>query len=111
MTWTYTFLMVHFIAGMIGGNGAAAMAKEHDFGVLGHTVVGGISGFLSGYFLQTLAGRVVNETGAANVPDPVTQWILQSLTGLVCGGILTLIVGAVKHGIVQHNQSKSAGPK
>jgi hypothetical protein len=106
MTWTFTFLVVQFIAGMIGGNAAAALAKEHDFGVIGHTVAGGLAGLFSGYFLQTLAGRVVNETGAANVPDPVTQWILQGLTGLVCGAILTLVVGAVKHGIVHHNQTK-----
>lgn len=103
MTWTLTFLLVQFVAGMIGGNGAAALAKEHSFGVLGHTGAGGLAGLFSGYFLQTLAGRVVNETGTANVPDPVTQWILQGLTGLVCGAILTLIVGAVKHGIDQHN--------
>src|SRR5215469_18063979 len=97
MPWTYTFLVLQFIAGMIGGNAAAALAKEHDFSVLGHTVAGGVAGLFSGFFLQTLAGRVVNETGAANVPDPVTQWILQGLTGLVCGAILTLVVGAVKH--------------
>jgi hypothetical protein len=109
MPWTFSFLVLQFVAGMVGGNAAAALAKEHEFGVLGHTAAGGIAGLLSGYFLQSLAGRVVNETGAANVPDPVTQWILQGLTGLVCGAILTLAVGLTKHAIEQHHQSKGGG--
>jgi uncharacterized membrane protein YeaQ/YmgE (transglycosylase-associated protein family) len=102
VTWTIANLVIQFVAGIIGGNAAAVLAKEHSFGALGHTMAGVVGGLLSGYFLQTLAGRVVNETGAANVPYPVTQWILQSLCGLVSGAILVLIVGLVRHGIDEH---------
>jgi uncharacterized membrane protein YeaQ/YmgE (transglycosylase-associated protein family) len=102
MTWTVTNLLIQVIAGILGGLGAAAVAKEHSFGAVGHIVAGALGGAFSGYFLQTLAGTVVNGTGAPNESDPVTQWILQGLTGLVAGAILTLIVGFVKHSIDQH---------
>ena len=102
MTWTVTNLVIQLVAGILGGNAAAVMAHEHSFGVFGHTLAGAAAGALSGYFLQTLAGTVVTGSGAANVPDPVTQWILQGLTGFAAGAILTLIVGFVKHSIDQN---------
>jgi hypothetical protein len=52
MTWTFTNLAIQIVAGMIGGNFAAALGKEHGFGVVGHTVAGAVVGTLSGYFLQ-----------------------------------------------------------
>lgn len=102
MTWTVTNLVIQLIAGIVGGNAAAALAQEHSFGAFGHSIAGAIAGALSGYLLQILAGTVVNAGGAANVPDPVTQVILQSLTGFAAGAILTLIVGFLKHSFDQN---------
>ena len=55
MTWTFTSLVIQIIAGLIGGHVAAVAVHEHAFGAVGHTVAGLVGGFLSGYFLQTLA--------------------------------------------------------
>jgi uncharacterized membrane protein YeaQ/YmgE (transglycosylase-associated protein family) len=55
VTWTATNLVVQIIAGIFGGNAISAAAKEHSFGMLGHTVAGAVGGAFSGYFLQTLA--------------------------------------------------------
>lgn len=102
MAWTVTNLVIQFIAGIFGGHGAAALAKEHSFGAIGHSVSGGVGGALSGYFLQTLIGTVVDVNGDAELIDPVTQWVMQAIGGLVAGAMLTLVVGFLKHSIDQH---------
>jgi hypothetical protein len=107
MVWSATYLLIQIIAGILGGFAAAAAAHEHSFGALGHAIAGAAGGALSGYFLQTYAGTIVNATGAANEIEPVTQWILQSLTGLAAGAILTLAVGFVKHAINQNQAGKN----
>jgi hypothetical protein len=107
MGWSATYLLIQIMAGILGGYAAAAAAHEHSFGALGHAIAGAAGGALSGYFLQTYAGTIVNATGAANDVEPVTQWILQSLTGLAAGAVLTLAVGLVKHGIDQNKVGKS----
>lgn len=107
MAWTVTNLVIQIIAGIIGGHAAAAVSKEHSFGVLGHTVAGAVGGAVSGYFLQTIVGIVVNGTGEVQqAPDPVTQWILQGLAGLAAGAVFTLAVGFLKHSIDQHRTGK-----
>lgn len=103
MAWTVTNLVIQFIAGIIGGNAAALVAKEHSFGVLGHTVGGAVSG----YFLQTIVATVVTGAGDGQQnPDLVTQWILQGLAGLAAGAILTLAIGLLKHSVDQHRMGK-----
>jgi uncharacterized membrane protein YeaQ/YmgE (transglycosylase-associated protein family) len=107
MTWTTTNLVIQIIAGILGGHGAAVAAKEHSFGAIGHTIVGAVGGAVSGYFLQTIVGTVVTGTGDIQQDaDFVTQWILQGLAGLAAGGILTMAVGFLKHGIDQHRMGK-----
>jgi uncharacterized membrane protein YeaQ/YmgE (transglycosylase-associated protein family) len=108
MTWTVTNLIIQIIAGVIGGNAISAAAKEHSFGVLGHSIAGALGGAFSGYFLQKLAATVVNATGDPNADiDPVTHWILQGLTGLAAGAILTMAIGLAKHSIDQHRKGHS----
>lgn len=103
MTWTVTNLIIEIVAGIIGGHAIAAVAKEHSFGALGHSVTGALGGAFSGYFFQTLAAVVVDSTGDVHqAADQLTQWIVQAVTGLVAGAILTMAVGLVKHGIDQH---------
>ena len=106
MTWTLTNLIIEIVAGVVGGHGIAAAAKEHSFGGLGHTVTGALGGAFSGYFLQTFAATVVNAGGEVQPdPDPITQWLLQILTGLAAGAIVTMAVGFAKHAIDQTRQT------
>jgi uncharacterized membrane protein YeaQ/YmgE (transglycosylase-associated protein family) len=102
MTWTITNLLIQFVAGILGGHAAAAAAKEHEFGALGHTLVGAVGGALSGVFLQTLAATVVTASGDANEPTLVELYVLQGLTGAIAGGILTLVAGFIKHSMEAH---------
>jgi uncharacterized membrane protein YeaQ/YmgE (transglycosylase-associated protein family) len=107
MTWTATNLVIQILAGILGGHGAAAVAKEHSFGALGHTIAGAVGGAASGYFLQTIVGTVVNGTGDIQQDaDLVTQWVLQGLAGLAAGGIVTMAVGFLKHSIDQRRMGK-----
>jgi len=108
MSWTVTNLIIEIIAGIVGAHAISAAAKEHSFGAIGHTIAGAVGGAFSGYFLQTLAATVVDSTGQAEQDaDLITQWLLQSLTGLAAGAILTMAIGFAKHSIDQHKAEKS----
>jgi uncharacterized membrane protein YeaQ/YmgE (transglycosylase-associated protein family) len=106
MTWTLTSLVVQIVAGVVGGHLAATAAHEHGFGAVGHTLTGLAGGFLSGCFLQTLAVTMVTSTGSLNEPRPAEIYMIQALTGGAAGGILTLVVGFIKHGIDHHKPPK-----
>ena len=105
MIWTFTNLVIQIIAGIFGGHAAAAAAKEHSFGALGHTIVGAIGGGVSGCFLQTFAGTVVTASGSVNEPTVVEQAVVQGLTGAVVGGITVLVAGFIKHSFDHHSSS------
>jgi len=104
MTWSLSNLLIQFVAGIVGGHVAAAAAHEHSFGWLGHTLTGAIGGALSGAFLQTYAATVVTGGGGFNEPTMVELVMLQSLTGLVAGAILTLVAGFLKHATDEHKR-------
>jgi uncharacterized membrane protein YeaQ/YmgE (transglycosylase-associated protein family) len=108
MTWTLTNLVIEIIAGIVGAHAISAAAKEHSFGVIGHAIAGAVGGAFSGYFLQKLAATVVDSTGEVRQDaDAVTLWLLQGLTGLAAGAMLTSVVGFAKHGVDQHRTGKS----
>ena len=79
---------------------------EHSFGAVGHTVAGLVGGFLSGYFLQTLAITMVTSTGSLNEPRPAEVFMVQALTGLASGAIAMMVVGFIKHTIDHQRASK-----
>jgi hypothetical protein len=106
MEWSWTFVGVQLVLGVLGAHAAATAAHDHGFGVLGHTVVGAVGGALSGYFLQTLAAVLVTASGSMNEPRLVEQIFVQALTGAVAGGIAMLVIGLIKHAVDQH-KSKS----
>jgi uncharacterized membrane protein YeaQ/YmgE (transglycosylase-associated protein family) len=107
MPWTPTNLIIEIIAGAIGGYAIAAVAKEYNFGILGHILTGGLGGALSGYFLQSIAATVVDSTGDVHeASDQLTQWFVQAIAGLVAGTILTMGVGIAQHTIEQHRSGK-----
>ena len=108
MTWTITNLVIEIIAGIIGGHAISAVAKEHSFGPIGHSIAGAIGGAFSGYFLQTLVATVVDSTGQVRQDaNTVTQWLLQGFAGFAAGAILTMAVGFTKHSIDEHRLGKS----
>jgi uncharacterized membrane protein YeaQ/YmgE (transglycosylase-associated protein family) len=97
MTRTLTNLVIEIIAGIV------AVAKEHNFGALGHTIAGALGGAFSGCFLQTLAAQVVDTTGDTYLGvDQVTQWFVQAVTRLVAGAILTIAIGFAKQTFEHH---------
>jgi uncharacterized membrane protein YeaQ/YmgE (transglycosylase-associated protein family) len=106
MTWSFTNVAIQIITGILGGHAAAAVVKEHSFGLLGHTIAGAIGGATSGYFLQTIAVNMVTAGGSLNDPTLAENVVIQGLTGAVVGGCVMLIVGLVKHGIDEHKRKK-----
>ncbi len=106
MAWSYLNLAIEILGGMVGGHVAAAVANEHRLGFFRHTLLGAIGGALSGLFLQTLAVKVVMESGSVNELRPVEQVMLQALTGLAAGGIAALAIIIVMHAIEQHQHAE-----
>jgi len=107
MSWTLTNFLIELVAGMAGGHAIAAVAKEHSFGALGHTITGALGGAFSGYFLQTLVALVVDSTGEAYLEsDQLTGWFMQAVGGLVAGAIVTMAVGLGRQAFEQHQLKK-----
>jgi len=102
MEWSWTYVLIQIVTGVIGGHAAAIAAHEHSFGAVGHTLVGAVGGALSGVFLQTLVATVVTASGSLNEPRLSEQLMLQGLAGAAAGGIMMLLVGFIKHSIDQH---------
>jgi hypothetical protein len=107
MEWSWTFVGVQLVFGILGAHAAATAAHDHGFGALGHTLVGALGGASSGYFLQTLAAVLVTGNGSVNEPRLVEQVFVQALTGAVAGGIAMLVIGLIKHAIDQHKVGKA----
>src|ERR1700728_2570128 len=95
MPWTLANLMIQIVAGLVGAHLAAAVAHEHRFGFWGHSLVGLISGGLSGLFLQTYSVTVVTASGSLNAPTSAEVFMTESLTGAVVGGIAMFAVGFI----------------
>jgi hypothetical protein len=106
MTWTAANLVIQIITGILGGHAAAVAAKEHSFGLVGHTIAGAVGGGLSGLFLQTFAATVVTASGSLNELTVVDNAIIQGLAGFAAGATVTLIVGFLKHSIDHHGSPK-----
>jgi hypothetical protein len=106
MTWTAANLVIQIITGILGGHAAAVAAKEHSFGLVGHTIAGAIGGGLSGFFLQTFAATVVTASGSLNEVTRVDNAIIQGLAGFAAGATVTLITGFLKHSIDHHGSPK-----
>lgn len=106
MTWTLSNFIVQLISGIVGGNVAAAVAKEHSFGIFGHTVAGAVGGGLSGYFLQTVVAVLISSGGTYVEPTPIENGIIQGLTGFGVGAVAMMATGIVKHIVDQHRGQK-----
>lgn len=95
MEWSFANVIIQTVCGLIGSNVAAAAAHEHRFGFWGHTLVGIVSGALSGIFLQKYASTVVAADGTLNDPLHFEILAAQVLTGAVVGAIAMMAVGLI----------------
>lgn len=87
-------IIIQLVAGAIGGNGIGATAKNMSLGTTGNTIAGAIGG-VAGTWLATLIpglAELLSATGGLEAGALVGQGV----SGLVGGGILTAIAGAVK---------------
>ena len=97
MEWTFANLIIQVIAGLIGSNIAAAVAREYRLGFWRHNLVGLASGGLGGLFLQKYAATVVTANGSLNELTHVQMFTSQALTGAVIGAIAMMAVGFIIH--------------
>ena len=77
-------IITQIIAGAVGGNVAGAALKQQAVSVIVRTIVGAVGGIGGGFLLQMLGG----EAGLSGL-------VANGIGGLVGGGVLTGIVGAV----------------
>jgi len=94
-------ILVQLIAGGAGGNVIGQLAKKLSLGTTGNSLVGAIGGlagtWLAGMVpgLDTLVGAAAGAAGGAGGLD-LGALAGQGVTGLVSGGVLTAIAGAIK---------------
>jgi len=92
MDWT-TGLIVQIVAGLAGAHMAAAALHEHQFGWIGHSLIGLIAGALSGYFLQATVLTLVTASGSMTPPTAVEAAVIEGMTGAVVGAIAMAAAG------------------
>lgn len=94
-------ILVQLIGGAVGGNGLAAIMKQINLGPVGNTIAGAIGGWLGTWLAAQIPGLsgLVGAAAAAAGTGGLDIGALagQGLTGLVGGGLLTAIAGAVKN--------------
>ena len=101
----YLQLIVHLVAGAIGGNIAGKLFKNLSLGTLWNSVAGIVGGYGGGKILEMLTssegiGEAV-EAAAASMSGSsdgfdLVDTLKQAAGGGVGGGILMAIVGAIK---------------
>jgi hypothetical protein len=94
--WSFTYFLVQVLAGLLGAHLAAFAAHEYRFGLLGHSLVGLVTGALGGLFLQRPVMTIVTAAGDAMPITKVEALMSQATLGLVCGGIVMFAVGFVR---------------
>jgi hypothetical protein len=77
-------IVTQLIAGAIGGNLTSAALKQQAANIAARTIAGAIGGIGGGLLLQMVGG----EAG-------LTQMVSDGIGGLIGGGVLSAIVGAV----------------
>lgn len=94
-------ILVQLIGGGVGGNGIAAILKQVNLGPVGNTIAGAIGGWLGTWLagmIPGLSGLVGSAAAAAGTGGlDIGALAGQGLTGLVGGGLLTAIAGAIKN--------------
>lgn len=81
-------IITQLVTGAVGGNAAGAALKQQAMSVLVRTIVGAIGGLGGGFLINLIGG----EAAASGL-------LMEALGGLVGGGVLTGVVGAVLGGM------------
>jgi hypothetical protein len=92
-------LIIQLLSGAVGGNAAGKASKKIDLGVLGNSIAGILGGGLGGQILNAL-GIAVGEGGSLDVGSIVGN----IASGGVGGGVLLVIVGAIKSAMAKGKQ-------
>ena len=99
-------LIVQLVLGAIGGVGTGKAVKSVDLGQMGNIIagiVGGVglpalAGLIPGLeMLSSFGGAAAADTAAAAGGLDIGSLVGQGVGGLVGGGLLTAIVGAIKN--------------
>lgn len=93
-------ILVQLIAGAAGGNVIGQLAKSVQLGTAGNTIVGIIGGLAGTWLASIIPGLdgLVSAGAADGVAGGLDLGALagQGATGLIGGGLLTAIVGAIR---------------
>jgi hypothetical protein len=87
-------IIIQLIAGAVGGYGTGRVAKSVSINPAVDAIVGLVGGFIGTWIATNIPGLAGLVTTAANGGG---AYVGQGVTGLVAGGILTAIVGAIKN--------------
>jgi hypothetical protein len=91
-------IIVQLIAGAAGGYGTGKAVKRVDLGNIGNVIagaIGGVGGTWLATYIPGLSGMLTGAAATGGVD--VTALIAQAVSGLVGGGVLTAIAGAIKN--------------
>jgi len=91
-------LIIQLVAGLVGGIGTGKTVKSVDLGNTGNAIAGAIGG-LGGTWLASLIPGLTDLLGVTPAAGgfDVGSLVAQAVSGLVGGGILTAIAGAIKN--------------
>lgn len=95
-------ILVQLIGGGVGGNALGALVKKLSLGPAGNTIAGAIGGWLGTWLASMIPGLDGLVKGAMAAADgagglDIGALAGQGVTGLVGGGLLTAIAGAIKN--------------
>jgi len=88
-------ILIQLVAGGVGGNVLAQIVKSINLGPAGNSIAGAIGG-LAGTWLAGMVPGLDSLVGSAAGGLDMGALVGQGATGLVGGGLLTAIAGAVK---------------
>ena len=89
-------LIVQLIAGGAGGNVIGQLAKRLSLGTAGNTIAGAIGGVAGTWLAGMIPGLDTLVAGATAGGLDIGALAGQGAAGLVGGGLLTAIAGAIK---------------
>lgn len=98
-------LIVQIIAGAVGGNVLAQFAKQYSMNPIWNSIAGAIGGLILTWIcgripgLDGLVGAVGSAAAASTGASGLQAGALvgQAIAGLIGGGVLTAIAGAIKN--------------
>lgn len=89
-------ILVQLVAGAAGGNVVGQLLKRFDLGPVGNSIAGAIGGFGGTWLASLIPGLDALVGGGAVSGAHLGALAGQGATGLVGGGVLTAVAGAVR---------------